>query len=126
MAAEANELREISGGCITDTVAGWLAAQYLAAAREKLNGTEGSRRWEILRAFAQDWNLLRRGDHSAASLQLDREELDWRHANSKMEKEREFWEWIKRPEIQTALNPNSKPGLSEETLRRIESELRLL
>jgi hypothetical protein len=75
MMAEARELKQAAGGSVTDAVAGWLAPQYLLAAREKLDGTENARRWEVLRVFVQDWHMLRRGDHSAARLQLDRERL---------------------------------------------------
>jgi len=99
LVAEAADLKRAVGGSITDAVADWLAPQYLLAARERLSGTEGARHWEILRAFVQDWAMLRRGEHSAARLQLDREELDWQRANRQTQKEKEFREWLKRPEI---------------------------
>jgi hypothetical protein len=76
MVAEANDLKRTAGGSITDAVAGWLAPQYLLAAREKMTATEGTGRFEVLRTFVQDWATLRHGDHSAARLQLDREKLD--------------------------------------------------
>jgi hypothetical protein len=126
MVAEAGELKAAAGGSVTDAVAAWLAPQYLLAAREKLCGAEGSQRWEILRAFAQDWAMLRRGDHSAARLQLEREELDWQRANTRSQKEQEFREWIQRPEIRAELFPELTRGLSPETLAKIERELRLL
>ena len=126
MVAEANDLKRAVGGSITDAVADWLAPQYLLAAREKLAGTEGARRWEILRLFVQDWTLLRRGEHSAARLQLDREELDWQRANSQSQREKEFREWIKRPEVRKEIFPGLKGGISDETLRKIEQELHLL
>jgi hypothetical protein len=107
-------------------VADWLAPQYLQAAREKLSGAQGAQRWEILRVFVQDWAMLRRGDHSAARLQLDREELDWQRANGKLQKEQEFREWIQRPEIREEFLPKSKGGISPETLKKIERELNLL
>jgi hypothetical protein len=66
MMAEAKEMNQAAGGSVTDAVAGWLAPQYLRAAREKLAGTEGMARFEMLRTFVQDWAMLRRGDHSAA------------------------------------------------------------
>ena len=100
--------------------------QYLLAAREKLDGAEGAKRWEILRSFVQDWAKLRRGDHSAARLQLDREELDWQRANSQSQKEKDFREWIKRPEILKEFFPERKGGISPETLKKIEVELHLL
>jgi hypothetical protein len=126
MVAEAQELKTAAGGSVTDAVAAWLAPQYLLAAREKLAGSEGARRWEVLRTFVQDWAMLRRGDHSAARLQLDREELDWERANGKSQKEKEFREWIQRPEIRKEIFPELTRGLSPETLKKIEEELRLL
>ena len=126
MVAEARDLKRAVGGSITDAVADWLAPQYLLAAREKLSGMEGTRRWEILRLLVQDWTLLRRGEHSAARLQLDREALDWQRANSQSQKEKEFMEWIKLPEIHRKFFPNHAGGISSKTLKKIERELRLL
>ena len=126
MTADAAELKHAAGGSITDAVADWLAPQYLLAAREKLSGTEGARRWEILRSFVQDWAMLRRGEHSAARLQLDREELDWQRANSKLQKEKEFREWIQRPEVRAEFFPEHTGGIRPETLKKIERELKLL
>ena len=75
MVAEANDLKGTAGGSITDAVAGWLAPQYLVAAREKLSATNGSGRFEVLRTFVQDWAKLRHGDHTAERLQIEREKL---------------------------------------------------
>jgi hypothetical protein len=124
--AEAQELKSVSGGSVTDAVAGWLASQYLLAARQKLTESNGAGRFEILRTFLHDWTLLRRGDHSAARLQLDREELEWQRANGQFQKEKEFREWSKRPETLTEFLPKFKLGISPETLEKIERELRLL
>ncbi len=126
MAAEAADLRQAVGGSVTDTVAGWLAAQYASAAQQKLAGADGARRWDILHAFVQDWSLLRRGDHSAARLQLDREQFDWLRASGQAAKEKEFHEWLMRPEIRKKLDPNYRPGLTAETRELIERELNLL
>jgi hypothetical protein len=52
--------------------------------------------------------------------------LEWKRANSKLQKEKDFQEWIKRPEIREEFLPESKGGITEETLRKIERELRLL
>ena len=75
MVAEAQELKSVAGGSVTDAVAGWLAPQYLLAAREKLTSTNGSGRFEVLRTFVQDWSKLRHGDHTAERLQIEREKL---------------------------------------------------
>jgi hypothetical protein len=126
MVAEALELKAAAGGSVTDAVAAWLAPQYLLAAREKLTVTDGAGRFEVLRIFMQDWAMLRRGDHSAARLQLDREELDWQRASSKTQKEKDFREWIQRPEVRREFLPEIARGISKETMRKIEAELNLL
>jgi hypothetical protein len=126
MAKEAAELKQALGGSITDALADWLAPQYLLAAREKLAGTSDAGRWEMLRGIVQDWTVLRRGDHSAARLQLDREEFDFQRGNSQAQKEKEFRDWLKRPEIRKELFPDSKPGLSPEALKTLEEALHLL
>ena len=125
MVAEAADLKRTAGGSITDAVADWLAPQYLLAAREKLSGTEGATRWEILRAFVQDWAMLRRGEHSAARLQLDRERLVFERKCAERAKFSEFWKWTKRPEIKRKLWPPKKGGITKTTLRKIERELKL-
>jgi len=81
MVAEAQDLKMAAGGSVTDAVAAWLAPQYLLAARENLETKSGAGRFEVLRTFMHDWATLRRCDHSAARLQLDREELDWQRAS---------------------------------------------
>ena len=126
MVAEAQELKAVAGGSVTDAVAEWLAPQYLLAAREKLETKSGAGRFEMSRTFMHDWATLRRGDHSAARLQLDREELDWQRTNSKSQKEQEFREWIQRPDVRAEFFPELTRGLSPETLEKIERELHLL
>src|SRR5581483_10155165 len=41
-------------------------------------------------------------------------------------KEKEFRDWVKRPEIRKEIFPELTRGLSPETLKKIEEELRLL
>ena len=76
MSAEADELSRTVDGSITDAVAGWLAPQYALAAREQLAELEGQDRLKLLRAFVQDWTLLRQGDQTAERLQIERERLE--------------------------------------------------
>ncbi len=126
MVGDARELEVAANGCVTDGIAGWLAGHYAATAHENLAEADGRRRWEVLRAFVQDWAVLRRGDHEAARLQLERKELEWQRANSQSEKEKEFRAWLKRPEIRKEVFPELAGGISPATLRMIEKELRLL
>ena len=166
MVAEAEDLKRTAGGSITDAVAGWLAPQYLLAAREKLTATNESGRFEVLRTFVQDWAMLRHGDHTAERLHIERERLKlakrdleekWRTDEGKAldlcleetkkfpevvklfstafdtlkvanqpRKEKEFREWLKRPEIRKEIFQELTRGLSPETMRKIEEEWHLL
>lgn len=115
MAALTQELQQAINGPITDVIGGWFAAQYAGSVNGELAAAEGSRRLEILRACIQDWAKLRRGDHTAARMEHDRKQLDWQRAKSEAKKEKEFREWLKRPEIIQELFPKSQARLSEET-----------
>ena len=75
MVAEAKELQAAVGGSVTDAVAGWLAPQYLLAAQSRLADANGNARFGVLRTVVQDWAMLRRGDHMAERLQLERARL---------------------------------------------------
>jgi len=108
MAALTRASQQAVNGSITDVMGGWLAAQYAGTIRAELAGAEGPRRWEILRACVQDWTKLRRGDQVTARLQLAREQLDWNRARHQIQKEDEFREWLKRPEIRQQLFPEPK------------------
>ena len=98
MTQEAAELKGVAGGSITEAVADWLGPHYALAARERLAEVEGTERWEILRAFVEDWALLRRGSHQAERLQLEREQLELERAQSRERMEKRFWEWAQKPE----------------------------
>ena len=166
MVAEGNDLKRTAGGSITDAVAGWLAPQYLVAAREKLSATTGSGRFEVLRTFVQDWAMLRHGDHTAERLHIERERLKLAKRDSRKkwetkiqagldelkaeikhnqkardafdalykivcaerepEKEKQFWEWLKRPENRKAVVAEITRGLNPETLKKMQEELHLL
>ncbi len=163
MVAEANDLKRTAGGSVTDAVAGWLAPQYLLAAREKLTATDGTRRFEVLRTFVQDWAMLRHGDHTAERLHIERERLKlakrdtkqkwetkiqagldllkkeikhnpqtkaaWQRLydlvmpDIKSKEEKEFREWLKRPEIRKEVFGELTRGLTPETLEKIKREL---
>ena len=76
MAGEGTSLRKVVGGPITEALSDWLASRYAVEARECLGVSEGLERMEILRTFVRDWYLLRRNDHSASRLKIQREKLE--------------------------------------------------
>ena len=58
----------------TETLARWLAARYAVASR-RLAETDGPEQWRMLRELCGDVVELRRGDHSARRLQLERDRV---------------------------------------------------
>ena len=54
----------------------------IAANGKGLKKPEGDEKFARLQVFMRDWMSLRLADHAATRLQLRREELEWRRANS--------------------------------------------
>lgn len=77
---------------ITDTLALWIAARYTVATRTVAQ-TEGPEGWRLLRELCGDIIELRRGDHSAERLRMDRERLDLDRERDRVKTEGEFIVW---------------------------------
>lgn len=109
IATEAAELKAAVGGTLTDTVADWLSPQYAVAAREQLaNAASPEERWKVMRMVAMDLSALRRGDHCAERLRLERERLGLLREQFQKDKEAEFEEWLKRPEVRDRVRPKHR------------------
>lgn len=77
LALETRALREGTNEPLTETLALWVAARYAVAAKTLVaGGEEGEIPWKLLRAFCNDIVALRKGDHSAENLKLERQWLD--------------------------------------------------
>jgi len=94
--AEAKELSASADGALTDHLATWMAGRYAIATRQLAaeNGN-GAVDWNLLRALCHDVVDLRRGDHSAESLRIERQRLEMDQAKRKEDLEKRFWEWAK-------------------------------
>jgi len=122
MAEEAKEMQEAAGGSVTDAVAGWLAPRYAQAAREHLAGLEGAERLKHLRAFVQDWALLRKGDQNAERLRREQEWLELEREKTEERMQKKFEEWAKNPEklnrvLKTRLSPEERAARIREILK---------
>jgi hypothetical protein len=94
--AEAKELSGAADGALTDHLAAWMAGRYAIATRQlALENGDGTVDWNLLRALCHDLVDLRRGDHSAESLRLERERWEAEKAEAKEDLEKRFWEWAK-------------------------------
>jgi hypothetical protein len=78
---DATEWDAESRAPITDTLAHWLAARYAAATR-RVAETGGREGWHLLREMCGDIVELRKGDHSAERLQIERERLALERQNA--------------------------------------------
>lgn len=74
---------------LTDTLALWLAARYAVATRQVAQA-EGAKGWRMLREMCGDIVELRRGDHSAQRLQLERERVDAQARDAEMKWKRKI------------------------------------
>ena len=94
--AEAKELSGAADGALTDNLAIWIAGRYAIATRQLAADTgNGAVDWNLLRAFCHDVVDLRRGDHSAESLRIERERWEAEQAEKKVDLDKQFWEWAK-------------------------------
>jgi hypothetical protein len=92
--AEAKELSGAADGALTDHLATWIAGRYAIATRQlALENGDGTVDWNLLRALCHDLVDLRRGDHSAESLRIERERLEMEKAEAKEDLQTKFREW---------------------------------
>lgn len=89
---------------LTDSLAHWIAARYALATRE-IASASGEDGWRLLRDLCRDLVELRRGDHSAERLRLDRERLALEKDRERLRTEEEFLAW--------ALEPNNRDRICE-------------
>jgi hypothetical protein len=118
--AQAKELSGAADGALTDHLATWMAGQYAIATRQLAaqNGN-GALDWNLLRALCHDLVDLRRGDHSAESLRIERERLEMERAEQKEELERRFWEWAKENKAKICHDSLRTPEEKQKMMRQI-------
>jgi hypothetical protein len=72
---DATELNAKGRAPLTDLLANWTAARYAVATR-RVAETGGREGWRLLHQMCGDIVELRKGDHSAERLQIERERLE--------------------------------------------------
>ncbi|MBI5386970.1 MAG: hypothetical protein HZA90_20040 [Verrucomicrobia bacterium] len=101
LAADASEIETATDGRLTDHLATVLAARY-ACALSGWNGEvteEFRRKLRALRGLCQDIVELRRGDHSGARLQMERERLEGAREKTEEEVLAHFERWARNPQV---------------------------
>ncbi len=101
LAVDATELAAVTDGRLTDHLATVLAARY-AAALAGWNGAVNEdfrRKLRALRGLCQDIVELRRGDHSGARLNMERERLEREREKTEAEVVEQFEHWAMNPAV---------------------------
>ena len=91
---DAAEWNEEGRPPLTETLALWTAARYAVATR-RVAETEGPEGWRLLRELCADLVELRRGDHSAERLRMEREQLELDRKREHKKTEEELWAWAR-------------------------------
>ncbi len=96
MDADADELNQASKVRLTDLLTQRLAAYYVIAAKAlSQSNAEGEIDLKLLRELCGDIVALRKGDHSAERLNLERERLEFERDQFRELREEDFWEWAR-------------------------------
>ena len=119
--AEVAAFAEAGSDALTDTLAQWLTTQYVAAARKAAEEAGGAGiPLAALRGLTADVVTLRKGDHSAARLLMEREWIEIERSKNEERMKRQFEEWLKEPGIRERLcGKNLTPEEREQRIREI-------
>jgi hypothetical protein len=90
----AAEWKEEGRPPLTETLAFWMAARFAVATR-RVAEAEGPEGWRLLHEMCGDLVELRRGDHSAERLRMEREQLEQDRKREQEKTEEELWAWAK-------------------------------
>jgi hypothetical protein len=88
--------------------------------------TDPDRKWSALRHFANDISRLRRSSLADDYLQIQRDWLTLGQSNTADKKEKDFWKWTKRPDIEKKLFPDRRRGMTPEQLYQFEKDTCLM
>jgi hypothetical protein len=97
---------------LTDTLALWLASRYAIATRQIVE-SKGAESWRILREMCADVVELRRGDHSAQRLFLERERAAAQARDDHMKWKRKIIIGLETLTKYAAKLPKAKAALDE-------------
>ena len=84
--SESRQLAQAGQGALTDHLATFVAARYALATRQMEDQVDEGQQWTLLRALCHDVVRLRRGDHLAESLRLQRQLQEMRQPKTPSQK----------------------------------------
>jgi hypothetical protein len=109
--AEGMELDRVGDKALADKLAAWLLGRYALATRRLIENENDPAAWKLLREVCHDLVALRRGDHFAEWLRIDREKLELHRQRQERE------EKAAKSEAEAESRP-AAPALSEDEKER--------
>jgi hypothetical protein len=109
--SEGMELDKIGDKALADKLAVWLLGRYAVATRKLIENENDPAAWKLLREVCHDLVALRRGDHFAEWLRIDREKLELQRRRQERE------EKAATSESEAEARP-AAPALSDEEKER--------
>ena len=112
--SEGLELAETGKKALADNLAVWMLGRYVVATRKLLENGADPEAWKLTREICHDLVALRRGDHGAEWLRIERERLKMERQKNARERKKASSDSDKNPLL---------PALSEEEKEQRFSEI---
>jgi len=112
LAEDAIDLEQQNHVPLTDTLALWLASRYAVATR-RVDEAKGAEAWRILREMCADVVELRRGDHSAQRLIIERERAATQARDADMKWKRKIVVGLETLRTYIDSHPQAKAAFNE-------------
>src|SRR4051812_46126369 len=111
-------------GYFHEQLARSVSIHYAAAAKAVLAAdTNAETKFSRLRHLCADISRLRRTDHHAERINIERQRLALQQSKADQDREEQFKQWLNRPEIQAKYFPKQKAGLSRDALTLLDNYL---
>ena len=109
---------------LVDNLVHWISLRFAAAAHNSTLADDPETELRQIRQFLADIVALRRGDLVARRIHLEQERLALEQTKNQQTLEKLFWQWTKRPDIQTQLYPNRDPEkIRRDVIRMLDRQL---
>jgi hypothetical protein len=103
------------GGALADSLAVWMLGRYIVATRKLIENADDPEAWKLTREICHDLVALRRGDHGAEWLRIERERLKLQRKKQKCERKK------LKQEIRKENPP--RPAMSDKEKERAWNEI---
>jgi hypothetical protein len=106
--SEGRELAKIGDKALADHLAVWLTGRYVVATRKLMENGDDPAAWKMLRELCHDLVALRRGDHGAEWLRIERERLKLQRKKQHSDREELKQEILKETPPREVLSDEEK------------------